>query len=85
MCSLKPHAEETFDPVKSLKRIKTPVLLLDGRRHLFSSRFCSGIGCHDSPFYAHSLSGKGHEISNEKRFGEDIMDLLKKGLGEANL
>ena len=73
------RAEETFDPVKSLKRIKVPVLLLDGEKDIY---FQAGSAQEMAAMIPHSTlilyPGKGHEISNEKRFGEDILEFIAK-------
>lgn len=73
------RAEEIFDPVKSLKRIKVPVLLLDGEKDIY---FQAGSAQEMAAMIPTSTlilyPGKGHEISNEERFGEDILEFIAK-------
>jgi pimeloyl-ACP methyl ester carboxylesterase len=73
------RAEETFDPVNSLKRIKVPVLLLNGEKDLY---FQAGSAREMAAMIPNATlilyPGKGHEISNENRFGKDILEFIAK-------
>ena len=69
--------EETPTPEECLKRIKVPVLMLNGAEDSYFE-----------PGSAHEMAamipnatlilypGKGHEISSEKRFGKDILEFI---------
>lgn len=72
-------AEEIFDPVESLKRIKVPVLLMDGENDLY---FQTGSAKEMAAMIPSATlilyPGKGHEISDDEQFGEDILEFVKK-------
>ncbi len=72
-------AEETFDSMDSLKRIKTPVLLLDGEKDIY---FQAGSAKEMAEMIPNSTlimyPGKGHEISDDEKFGEDILEFIAK-------
>ena len=73
------QAEVTFDSVESLKRIKTPVLLLDGEndfyfQHGSARKMAAMIPTATLKIYP----GKGHDIMSEKQFGEDIREFIER-------
>ncbi|NMC47575.1 MAG: alpha/beta hydrolase [Chloroflexi bacterium] len=71
-------AEETMDTVKSLKRIKVPVLLLDGEKDgYFQAGSAQEMAAMIPGATLILYPGKGHEISSEKRFGDDIMEFVR--------
>jgi pimeloyl-ACP methyl ester carboxylesterase len=70
-------AEAIPTPVDLLSRIKTPVLMLNGENDLY---FETGSAQEMARIIQNATSivypGKGHEISSEKRFGEDILEFV---------
>lgn len=71
------RAEETFDSVASLKRIKTPVLLLDGENDYYFQRGSAQEMAEMIPSATLKIyPGKGHDIMSEKQFGEDILEFI---------
>lgn len=73
------EAEEAFDSTKDLKRIKVPVLLLDGEDDIY---FAAGSAQEMASMIPHATlilyPGKGHEISDDVKFGEDILEFIAK-------
>ena len=71
--------EETSTPVEILKRIQVPVLLLDGENDAY---FAEGSAEEMAGLIPNATlilyPGKGHDISGEKRFGEDIQEFIAK-------
>jgi pimeloyl-ACP methyl ester carboxylesterase len=71
--------EETSTPVEVLKRIQVPVLLLDGENDAY---FVKGSAEEMAGLIPNATlilyPDKGHDISGEKRFGDDIQEFVAK-------
>ncbi len=76
---LEAKAEKTADTVESLKRIKVPVLLLNGENDIY---FQAGSAQEMAEMIPNATlilyPGKGHEISNESKFGADILEFIAR-------
>ncbi|MDK2980005.1 MAG: hypothetical protein PWQ55_352 [Chloroflexota bacterium] len=75
------QAEETPTPKAILKCIKVPVLMLNGAEDAY---FKQGSAEEMAALIPNATlilyPGKGHEISSEKRFGEDILQFIKRDM-----
>ena len=72
-------AEEVPTPVQVLKRIRVPVLMLNGSEDRYFEPGSAKEMADTIPDATLILyPGKGHEISSEKRFGEDILEFVTK-------
>ncbi len=73
------QAEETPTPKAVLKNIKVPVLMLNGAEDAY---FQKGSAEEMEALIPKATlvlyPGKGHEISSEKRFGEDILEFISQ-------
>jgi pimeloyl-ACP methyl ester carboxylesterase len=71
------RAEVTHDSVDNLKRIKVPVLILvGGNDFYFTSDSAEEMAALIPSATLKIYSGKGHEIMNDKRFGQDIAEFI---------
>ena len=74
---LEAKAEEAADTVESLKQIKVPILMLNGEKDIYFEAGSAQEMAELIPDATLILyPGKGHEISNESRFGEDILKFI---------
>jgi pimeloyl-ACP methyl ester carboxylesterase len=70
-------AEVTHDSLESLKRIQAPVLILvGGNDFYFTSQSAEELAAMIPNSTLKIYPGKGHEIMNERRFGQDIAEFI---------